>query len=55
MLILMNVNRGKVDELAPGINGLYKTIMGQPATQPNTGDYILKEGQPVDWCVGYTA
>lgn len=50
----VNVNRGKVDELAPGINGLYKTQWGSSMTQPNTGDYILKEGQPVGLVRGYT-
>ena len=50
----INVNRGRVDELAPGINGLYKTNWGSTMTQPNTGDYILKEGQPVGLVRGYT-
>ncbi len=50
----INFNRGKVDELAPGVNGLYKTNWGSSMTQPNTGDYILVEGKPVGQVRGYT-
>jgi len=50
----ININRGKVDELAPGVNGLYKTQWGSSMTQPNTGDYILVQGQPVGLVRGYT-
>jgi TonB-dependent starch-binding outer membrane protein SusC len=46
-------NKGKVEELADGVNGLYKTQWGSSMTQPNTGDYILKEGQPVGLVRGY--
>jgi TonB-linked SusC/RagA family outer membrane protein len=49
-----NVNRGSVDELAEGVNGLYKTQWGSSMTQPNTGDYILVEGKPVGQVRGYT-
>ena len=50
----ININRGKVDELAPGVNGLYKTQWGSSMTQPNTGDYILVVGKPVGQVRGYT-
>lgn len=46
-------NKGKVEELAPGVNGLYKTQWGSSMTQPNTGDYILKVGRPVGLVRGY--
>lgn len=50
----ININRGKVEELAEGVNGLYKTQWGSSMTQPNTGDYILVEGEPVGQVRGYT-
>lgn len=50
----INFNRGKVEELAPGVNGLYKSQWGSSMTQPNTGDYILIQGQPVGLVRGYT-
>lgn len=50
----INFNRGSVDALAPGVNGLYKTGWGSSMTQPNTGDYILKVGKPVGQVRGYT-
>jgi len=50
----ISFNRGRVDELAPGVNGLYKTQWGSTVTQPNTGDYILKIGKPVGQVRGYT-
>jgi hypothetical protein len=50
----INFNRGSVDELAPGVNGLYKTQWGSTMTQPNTGDYILQVGEPVGMVRGYT-
>ncbi len=50
----INVNRGRIDELAPGVNGLYKTNWGSTMTQPNTGDYILEVGEPVGQVRGYT-
>ena len=49
----INFNHGNVDELAPGVNGLYKTNWGSTMTQPNTGDYILVEGKPVGQVRGY--
>jgi len=50
----ININKGKVEELAEGVNGLYKTQWGSSMTQPNTGDYILVEGKPVGQVRGYT-
>jgi TonB-dependent starch-binding outer membrane protein SusC len=50
----INFNRGKVEELAPGVNGLYKSQWGSSMTQPNTGDYILVQGKPVGLVRGYT-
>jgi TonB-linked SusC/RagA family outer membrane protein len=50
----INFNHGNVDELAPGVNGLYKTNWGSTMTQPNTGDYILIEGKAVGQVRGYT-
>nr|WP_294897020.1 TonB-dependent receptor [uncultured Pedobacter sp.] len=50
----LNINRGKIDELAPGVNGLYKSQWGSTMTQPNTGDYIFKVGSPVGLVRGYT-
>lgn len=49
----VNVNRGKVESLAEGVNGLYKSQWGSTMTQPNKGDYILKVGQPVGLVRGY--
>lgn len=49
----INFNKGRVDELAPGVNGLYKTQWGSTMTQPNTGDYILQVGLPVGQVRGY--
>lgn len=50
----LNINRGSVDALAPGINPLYKTNWGSTMTQPNTGDYSLVVGKPVGQVRGYT-
>lgn len=49
----INFNRGRIDELAPGVNGLYKSNWGSTGTQPNTGDYILQVGKPVGQVRGY--
>jgi TonB-linked SusC/RagA family outer membrane protein len=51
--LILNINRGEVEELAPGVNGLYKTQWGSTMTQPNTGDYILVVGKPVGQVRGY--
>lgn len=50
----ISFNRGSVDALAPGINGLYKSQWGSTVTQPGTGDYILQIGKPVGQVRGYT-
>ena len=50
----INFNRGKINELAPGVNGLYKSQWGSTGTQPTTGDYILLVGKPVGQVRGYT-
>jgi TonB-dependent starch-binding outer membrane protein SusC len=50
----ININHGKIEELAPGITGLYKTQWGSSMTQPNSGDYILQVGEPVGLVRGYT-
>ncbi|MDR0668211.1 MAG: TonB-dependent receptor [Prevotellaceae bacterium] len=49
----INFNRGNVDALAEGVNGLYKTEWGSSMTRPNTGDYILLEGRPVGLVRGW--
>lgn len=50
----INFNRGKIDELAPGVNGLYRSQWGSSMTQPSTGDYVLQVGLPVGQVRGYT-
>ncbi|MFM6976470.1 MAG: SusC/RagA family TonB-linked outer membrane protein [Sphingobacteriaceae bacterium] len=50
----INFNRGKIDELAPGITPYYKSQWGSTMTQPNTGDYTLVQGKPVGQVRGYT-
>jgi TonB-linked SusC/RagA family outer membrane protein len=50
----INFNRGRIDALAPGVTGLYKSQWGSTMTQPNTGDYILQVGKPVGQVRGYT-
>lgn len=50
----LNINRGKIDELAEGVTGLYKSQWGSSMTQPNTGDYIFQVGSPVGLVRGYT-
>ncbi len=52
--LIVNINRGAVEELAPGVNGLYKTQWGSTMTQPNTGDYVLVVGKPVGQVRGYS-
>ena len=47
----INFNKGKIKELAEGIDGRYSTRL---VAQPNTGDYILVEGQAVGQVRGYT-
>jgi TonB-linked SusC/RagA family outer membrane protein len=50
----INFNKSRVDELSPGVNGLYKTQWGSTMTQPGTGDYILQVGSAVGLVRGYT-
>ncbi|MFM6983938.1 MAG: SusC/RagA family TonB-linked outer membrane protein, partial [Chitinophagaceae bacterium] len=50
----ININRGRIDELAPGITPYYKSQWGSTMTQPNTGDYMLVQGKPVGQVRGYT-
>ncbi|MDR0729764.1 MAG: TonB-dependent receptor [Prevotellaceae bacterium] len=49
----INFNRGNVDALDEGVNGLYKTEWGSSMTKPNMGDYILMEGRPVGLVRGW--
>jgi TonB-dependent starch-binding outer membrane protein SusC len=49
----INVNRGKVDELAQGVNGLYKSMWNSTTMSP-AFDYILEVGKPVGQVRGYT-
>jgi hypothetical protein len=51
--ININMNRGNVEELAPGVNGLYNTNFASTYIAP-TYDYILVEGKPVGQVRGYT-
>ena len=50
----INFNKGHVDELAPGVNGLYKTGWASTTVSPSNGDYILQVGKPVGQVRGYT-
>jgi TonB-linked SusC/RagA family outer membrane protein len=50
----INFNKGRVDELAPGVNGLYKTNWGSTVMAPSNGDYVLQVGMPVGQVRGYT-
>lgn len=53
--INININRGNVDELAPGINGLYNSQWGGTSyVEPVSGDYILEVGKPVGQVRGFT-
>jgi TonB-linked SusC/RagA family outer membrane protein len=49
----INFNRNKIEKLATGATGLYKSQWGSSVTQPNTGDYILQEGKPLGQVRGY--
>ncbi|MCX6333348.1 MAG: TonB-dependent receptor [Bacteroidia bacterium] len=49
----INFNKGNVEELAPGVNGLYRTSWASVYIAPLTGDYILIEGKPVGQVRGY--
>lgn len=47
-----NINRGKVEELAEGVNGRYSSNWASSSTRPGD-DYIIMEGQPVGLIRGY--
>lgn len=51
----MNIsfNRGNVDKLDEGVNPLYTSNWAGINTYPRSGDYILKEGQPVGLVRGW--
>lgn len=49
----INFNRGRVDELAPGVNGLYGTNWASVQTNPSY-DYVLQVGKPVGQVRGFT-
>ena len=49
----VNVNRGRIEELAQGVTGLYKSQWGSTMTMPSSGDYILQVGKPVGQVRGY--
>ncbi|RXG32268.1 SusC/RagA family TonB-linked outer membrane protein [Leeuwenhoekiella marinoflava] len=50
--INFNINRGNIDELAEGIDGLYGSNWGSVAQNPRE-DYIFQVGQPVGLIRGY--
>jgi TonB-dependent starch-binding outer membrane protein SusC len=49
----ININRGQVDELAPGVTGLYNSMWNSTVMNPSNGDYILQKGKPVGLVRGY--
>jgi TonB-dependent starch-binding outer membrane protein SusC len=49
----INFNRNRVEKLGTGSTGLYKSQWGSTVTQPNTGDYILQEGQSLGQVRGW--
>lgn len=49
----INFNRNRVEKLGTGSTGLYKSQWGSTVTQPNTGDYILKEGESLGQVRGW--
>lgn len=49
----ISINRGNIESLAEGVNGLYSTEWGSTMTQPNTGDYELVVGKPVGIVRGF--
>ncbi|MFD1771473.1 SusC/RagA family TonB-linked outer membrane protein [Sphingobacterium suaedae] len=51
--INVNINRGRIDELAEGVNGLYMSNWGSSSTRPSTGDYVLEVGKPVGQVRGF--
>ncbi|PRY52662.1 TonB-linked SusC/RagA family outer membrane protein [Arcticibacter pallidicorallinus] len=49
----INFNKSNIDELAPGVTGLYGTNWNSAGTYP-VSDYILMEGEPVGLVRGLT-
>ncbi|MBO9203326.1 MULTISPECIES: SusC/RagA family TonB-linked outer membrane protein [Niastella] len=49
----INFNRNRIEKLANGSTGLYKSQWGSTVTQPNTGDYVLQEGKSLGQVRGY--
>ena len=49
----ISFNKSRVDALAPGVNGLYKTNWASTTVSPNNGDYILQVGKAVGQVRGY--
>lgn len=49
----VNVNRGNVDALAPGINNTYNS--GWAGARPGGGDYVFEVGKPVGLVRGWVA
>lgn len=49
----VSFNKSRVDALAPGVNGLYKSGWASTTVSPNDGDYILQVGKPVGQVRGY--
>ncbi len=49
----INFNKNNVEKLKDHNDIMYSTLWGSSMTQPNTGDYILKEGSSVGQVRGY--
>ncbi|NQD69942.1 TonB-dependent receptor [Sphingobacterium shayense] len=49
----LNINRGRIDQLSEGVNGLYRSAWGSTTMRPSTGDYILEVGKPVGQVRGF--
>lgn len=49
----ININRGQVDELDEGVNGLYPSDWAGVYTTPSSGDYLLEQGRPVGLVRGW--
>jgi len=52
--INVNINKSRVDALAPNVNGLYTTAWGSGNVMQPTYDYILEVGKPVGQVRGFT-
>lgn len=51
----VNVNKGNVDALAPGINNTYNTNWGGVHNSVGSGDYVFEVGKPVGLVRGWVA